>query len=83
MSKPHLSDSMIEEAGRNFNALSGSSCLKLLRLLRASPEPMSQANTRKHLVCLLQTGRVARKRDGHQAFFNLVGSLVPEASRIS
>jgi DNA-binding transcriptional ArsR family regulator len=90
MNKSPLSDQMIEEAGRIFSALSDPSRLKLLRLLMASPEPLSQgvlaeaaglsqANTSKHLVCLLQTGLVARERDGNLAYFRLAGPLVPDA----
>lgn len=89
MNQHPLSDQMIEEAGRIFSALSDASRLKLLRLLMASREPMSQgvlaeaaglsqANTSKHLVCLVQVGLVAREREGNQAYFRLVGPLVPE-----
>ena len=93
MNKSQLSDQMIEEAGRIFSALSDPSRLKLLRLLMASPEPMSQgvlaeaaglsqANTSKHLVCLLQAGLVAREREGNQAYFRLTGPLVLDACRL-
>jgi DNA-binding transcriptional ArsR family regulator len=88
MNNPQLSDQMIEEAGRIFSALSDPSRLKLLRLLMASKEPMSQgilaeaaglsqANTSKHLGCLLQAGLVAREREGNMAYFQMVGPLVP------
>jgi DNA-binding transcriptional ArsR family regulator len=84
-----LSDQMIQEAGRIFSALGDASRLKLLRLLMASGKPMSQgalaesaglsqANTSKHLVCLVQTGLVVREREGALAYFSLVGPLVPE-----
>ena len=89
MSKTHLSDQMIEEAGRIFSALSDPSRLKLLRLMMASRQPMSQgvlaeaaglsqANTSKHLVCLARVGLVVREREGNQAYFRLAGSLVPD-----
>jgi ArsR family transcriptional regulator len=85
-----LSDQMIEEAGRIFSALSDPSRLKLLRLMMASREPLSQgvlaeatglsqANTSKHLICLVQAGLVAREREGSLAYYCLVDSLVPEA----
>jgi DNA-binding transcriptional ArsR family regulator len=38
---------------------------------------LSQANTSKHLVCLVQVGLVAREREGSLAYFSLVGPLVP------
>jgi DNA-binding transcriptional ArsR family regulator len=93
MNKAPLSDQMIEEAGRIFSALSDPSRLKLLRLLMASPEPMSQgvlaeaaglsqANTSKHLVCLLQAGLVVRAREGNLVYFRLAGPLVTDACRL-
>ena len=93
MNNLQLSDPMIEEAGRIFSALSDPSRLKLLRLLMASPEPLSQgvlaeatglsqANTSKHLVCLVQAGLVTREREGNLAYFRLVGPLVPDACRL-
>lgn len=93
MNKPQLSDPMIEEAGKVFSALGDPSRLKLLRLLMASPSPLSQgvlaeaaglsqANTSKHLVCLVQAGLVTREREGNQAYFRLAGPLVTEACRL-
>ena len=84
---------MIQEAGRIFSALGDTSRLKLLRLLMASGKPLSQgtlaesaglsqANTSKHLVCLVQTGLVAREREGSLAYFSLVGPLVPNVCGI-
>jgi DNA-binding transcriptional ArsR family regulator len=89
MNKPQLNDAMIEEAGRIFNALSDPSRLKLLRLLLAAPGPvnqrvlaesagLSQANTSKHLVCLMQAGLVVREKEGNFCFFRLSDSLVSE-----
>jgi DNA-binding transcriptional ArsR family regulator len=84
-----LTDSMIDEASRIFHALSDPSRLKLMRLLMASPGPLSQgvlaeaaglsqANTSKHLVCLVQAGLVIREREGSQVFFHMAGPVVRE-----
>jgi len=89
MNKPQLSDQMIEEASRIFSAMSDASRLKLLRILMARGQPLgqgvlaeeaglSQANTSKHLICLVQAGLVAREREGNLAFFRLASPLVPE-----
>lgn len=89
MNNHPFSDPMIEEAGRIFSALSDASRLKILRLLMASREPLSQgtlaeaaglsqANASKHLVCLVQAGLVAREREGNMAYFRLTGPLVPD-----
>lgn len=93
MNKSQLSDPMIEETGRVFSALGDCSRLKLLRLLMASGEAMnqgvlaeatglSQANTSKHLVCLVQAGLVTREREGNLVYFQIVGPLVPEVCRL-
>jgi DNA-binding transcriptional ArsR family regulator len=93
MDKHPLSDQMIEEAGRIFSALSDASRLKILRLLMASPEPvsqgvlaeaagLSQANASKHLACMLQAGLVEREREGNLAYFRLAGPLVPDACKM-
>jgi ArsR family transcriptional regulator, cadmium/lead-responsive transcriptional repressor len=89
MNNSQLNDQMIEEAGRIFAALSDPSRLKLLRLLMASGKTLSQgalaetaglsqANTSKHLICLVQAGLVVREREGNLAFFRLASPLVPE-----
>ena len=89
MNPSQLSDQMIEEAGRIFSALSDASRLRLLRILMASGRPLgqgvlaesaglSQANTSKHLICLVQAGLVAREREGNLVFFRLASPLVPE-----
>ena len=88
-----LSDAMIDEAGRIFSALSDPSRLKLLRLLMAAAEPvsqrvlaesagLSQANASKHLICLMQAGLVEREKDGNFCYFRISGSLAPDVCRL-
>ncbi|HWQ08995.1 MAG TPA: metalloregulator ArsR/SmtB family transcription factor [Holophaga sp.] len=84
-----LSNPMIDEAGKLFQAMGDPSRLKLLRALMTSPGPLaqhalaqaaglSQANVSKHLACLAQSGLVDRERRGQQVLFRLSGSLVRE-----
>lgn len=84
-----LSNPMICEAEKTFRALGDSSRLRLLQALLASREPMnqrklaeitglSQANTSKHLSCLLQAGLVLRRKDGQQVLFLTAGPVVQE-----
>ena len=80
---------MIAEVGRIFHALSDPSRLRLMHLLMASREPLnqsllaesaglSQANTSKHLGCLVQAGLVTREKEGQQVFFRVASPMVRE-----
>ena len=82
-----LTDPMIDEVKDLFGALSDTSRLKVLRSLLDSKEPISQgavakeagltqANTSKHLSCLVRAGLVRRDPDGNTVYFSLAQPLV-------
>ena len=84
-----LTDAMIEEASELFAALGDASRLKILRVLLDDGVPMnqgsiaeaaglSQANTSKHLACLVRVGLAERNPDGNCVFFAPVLPLVSD-----
>ena len=87
MTKPHLGDQIILEVSQLFGSLGDVSRLKLLRVLLDAQEPLcqsalvertglSQANTSKHLTCLVRVGLVTREQHGNLVFFKPVSPIV-------
>lgn len=81
------SETMIEEVGGIFGALADTSRLRLLRVLLESETPLnqsslveavglSQANTSKHLACLVRMGLITRRPDGNTVYYSPVEPLV-------
>lgn len=72
--------SLLEEAAHRFRLLGEPVRLQILNLLHAQGEVnvqsiveatgQSQANVSKHLRLLLDEGLVARRQDGHYAFYS-------------
>nr|WP_320132611.1 metalloregulator ArsR/SmtB family transcription factor [uncultured Holophaga sp.] len=85
--KPPMTNPMIDEVSDLFAALGDPSRLKILRSLLEAGEPMnqgsiaesaglSQANTSKHLACLVRVGLVEREPQGNSVFFKPLLPLV-------
>lgn len=84
-----LNDTMIQEVTGLFAALGDASRLKILRALLdakgamnqgavADATGLSQANTSKHLACLVRVGLVTREPDGTSVYFEPVNPLVKQ-----
>lgn len=84
-----LSDIMIQEVTGIFAALGDPSRLKILRALLdakgsmnqgavAEATGLSQANTSKHLACLVRVGLVSRMPEGTSVFFQPVTPFVKD-----
>ena len=80
-------DQMLDEIGRLFGTLGDPSRLKILRILLASGEPLSQGaiaeatglsqpNASKHLAQLAQAGLVTREPKGSAVLFRPVTPVV-------
>lgn len=89
MSKPPLSDPMIEQVCQLFLALGDGSRLKILQTLQRSGTAMSQgvlaqatglsqANASKHLALLVRVGLVSKAVEGNAVFYQAVLPLVED-----
>ena len=87
MSRPPLSDTMIDQVSQLFLALGDASRLKILRTLQEAKTAMSQgalaqatglsqANASKHLAQLVRVGLVSREAEGNTVFYQAVMPLV-------
>lgn len=84
-----LNNTMIQEVTAIFAALGDPSRLRILRALLeakgamnqgavADATGLSQANTSKHLACLVRVGLVSREPDGTSVYFEPVNPLVKD-----
>ena len=92
--KPVLvNEVMIEQASNIFGALGDASRLKILRCLMEANHSMSQgaiseatglsqANSSKHLACLVRAGLVIRTPEGNSVYFSPVTPLVDDLCRM-
>ena len=87
--KTILDEPMLSEISRLFRALGEEARLRLLRVLLAADQPMSQkalaeatgltqANASKHLIQLASAGLVTREPQGNLVLFRPVIPLVAE-----
>ena len=77
MTRPALSDPMIDQVSQLFLALGDASRLKILRTLQEAKTAMSQgANASKHLAQLVRVGLVTREAEGNTVFYQAVLPLV-------
>ncbi|OYT69901.1 MAG: transcriptional regulator [Chloracidobacterium sp. CP2_5A] len=82
----YLSDEALEMIAARFRALSEPTRLKLLNLLRQRGEMSvgelvtetgyGQANVSKHLLVLLESGMVARRRDGTSIRYRIADETI-------